>query len=521
MHIVGKVVKAFIKLAARQDDPYCDVLSAQKEQFFRLIKTAQNTEFGKHYGFSGLINLPFEKAYDNFRSQIPIYDYSKMYKTWWHKTLNGVPDVTWPGKIKYFALSSGTTEGPSKYIPVSKQMLRAIRKGSLRVMYSLPQYPLPDWYYQKDVLLLGGSTSMKPVGKGQYAGDLSGIMSADVPTWFNLFYKPSRSVTAIKDWNKKIEAIVKDAKKWDIGTMVAVPPWAQLLIERIVEHYKVDNIHQIWPNFSVLVFGGLSFKPYEKTFKSLLGKPIITIETYLASEGYVAYQARPNANGLRILADNSIFFEFVTFNSENFDMEGNIKPDAQALWWEEVQENVDYAILLTTCSGAWRYLLGDTVKIVNKNTGEIIITGRTKHYLSVTGEHLSVENMTMAIERLAEQLQIAIPEFTVYPYRVGRFWGHKWFLGMARPIDISVKELSGMLDEILKQLNDDYATERTSALKEIKVFALPVKTFYQWMEQIGKLGSQNKFPRVLKGEQIKQWEEFLKTQGLIPDNGDA
>ncbi len=521
MHILGKIVKTFIELAAGQDDPYCDVLYAQKEEFFRLIKTAQNTEFGKHFGFSSLINMPFEKAYDHFKSQIPIYDYSKMYKEWWHKTLEGLSDITWPGKIKYFALSSGTTEGPSKYIPVSKQMLRAIRKGSLRVMYSLPEYSLPDWYYQKDVLLLGGSTSMKPVGNGQFAGDLSGIMSADVPTWFNLFYKPPRRITAITDWNEKIKAIVENAHKWDIATMVAVPPWAQLLLERIVEYYKVENIHQIWPHFSVLVFGGLSFKPYEKTFESLLGKPIITIETYLASEGYVAYQARPNPDGLRILADNGIFFEFVPFNSDNFDEEGNIKPDAHALWWDEVKENVEYAILLNTCAGTWRYLLGDTIKVVNKSLGEIIITGRTKHYLSVTGEHLSVENMTMAIDRLAEQLQVAIPEFTVYPYRVGRFWGHKWFVGTSRAIDITNEELAEMLDQILKELNDDYATERTSALKEIKVFALPVKTFYQWMEQRGKLGSQNKFPRVLKGDQITHWEEFLKTAGLIPKDGNA
>ena len=521
MSIIGKIVKAFVKTAASQDNPYCNVSTTQKKHFYHLLEVAKDTLFGKHYEFSRLFRLPFNEAYNLFRTQIPIYDYSKMYKEWWHKTLDGVPNVTWPGKIKYFALSSGTTEGPSKYIPVSKQMLKAIRKGSLRVMYSLPQYRLPDWYYQKDVLLLGGSTSTKPVGKGQYAGDLSGIMSSDVPAWFNLFYKPPRRITAITDWNEKIEAIVKNAHKWDIGTIVAVPPWAQLLLERIVEHYNVENIHQIWPNFSVLVFGGLSFKPYEKTFESLLGKPIVTIETYLASEGYVAYQARPNPDGLRILADNGIFFEFVPFNSENFYEDGNIKPDAHSLWWEEIQENVEYAILLNTCAGTWRYLLGDTIKVVNKKLGEIIITGRTKHYLSVTGEHLSVENMTMAIDRLAEQLQVAIPEFTVYPYRVGRFWGHKWFLGTSRSINISTEELSTMLDEILKKLNDDYATERTSALKEIKVFALPVNTFYQWMEQRGKIGAQNKFPRVLKGNQINQWEEFLKTQGLIPNDGDA
>ncbi len=516
MYVIGKIVKGLIKLAGKKDNPYCDVSTAQKQQFYYLLKNAQNTEFGKHYNFSELYKLPFERAYDQFKKAIPIFDYSKMYRQWWYKTLEGKSDITWKGKIKYFALSSGTTEGPSKYIPVSREMLRAIRKGSLRVMYSLPQYPLPDSYFQKDVLLLGGSTSMKSVGKGQYAGDLSGIMSADVPTWFHFFYKPPRKVTAYKDWNEKIDAIVRQAHKWDIGTIVAVPPWAQLLLERIVDHYKVANIHEIWKNFSVLVFGGLSFKPYEKTFASLLGKPIVTIETYLASEGYIAYQARPDADGLRLLADNGIFFEFVPFNSENFDHEGNINPDAETVWWDEVQEGVEYAILLNTCAGAWRYLLGDTIKVVKKQKGEIIITGRTKHYLSVTGEHLSVENMSMAIERLSEQLQVPIPEFTVYPYRVGRFWGHKWFLGVARQVNISQDELATMLDNILKELNDDYATERSSALKEIKVFTVPVNVFYEWMEQRGKLGSQNKFPRVLKGEQINHWENFLKSRDLIP-----
>ncbi len=522
MALLGYLIRQAIRQAAHWHREQMG-WPAQQRQLEYLLRRAQGTQFGREYDFASLLQLPPKRRIEEFQKHVPIHDYSSMYRRWWYRLLDGERNVTWPGFIRYFALSSGTTEGASKYIPVSDEMLRAMSHGSMRVLYSLPQYPLPNRYFQRQALLLGGSIHLRPVGKGQYAGDLSGIMAANVPFWFHYFYKPEKRIARMQDWTQKLKAIVQRAPRWSIGTIVAVPPWAQLLLEQIIQHYGLKHIHELWPDFQVLVFGGVSFQPYRETFERLLGRPVHTVETYLASEGYIAYQAGPQRKGLRLLADNGIFFEFIPFDSEHFDDEGQVRPNVRAYTWQEVQEGQEYAIVLSTCAGAWRYLLGDTVRIVDKANQELVITGRTKYYLSVTGEHLSVENMQMAVDRLAEWLQVSIPEFTVHAFPVENFWGHWWYLGIERPIDISPAQVARQLDHWLRELNDDYATERTSALKRVCVSLVPVQLFYEWLEQQGKAGAQHKFPRVLrKQDQVDQWRTFLQTKGIdLQDAGCA
>ena len=472
----------------------------------KLLKKARFTEFGQKFHFDKILLSPQpDKA---FQESVPTYDYNRIYEEWWKKTLEGVHDVTWPGKIKYYALSSGTSESASKYIPVTKEMLRSNRVNYLRQLISVFNYEhLPRNAVTKGFLMLGGATDLQKGEAGWFAGDLSGILAKNRPFWFQTFYKPGGRIAKIKDWNEKLHEIVEKAPSWDIGYIVGVPAWCQMLMEMVIEHYKVKTIHDIWPNLGFFVHGGVSFEPYKKGFEKLLGKPIVYIENYLSSEGFIGYKDREGAIGMKLILDNNIFMEFVPFDDTNFDGEGKMKETARAKLVNEVEEGKDYALLMSTNAGAWRYLIGDTIRFVDVARKEIVITGRTKHFLSLVGEHLSVENMNRAIQNVSEELNISIPEFTVIGFPYQNFFAHKWYVACDSPVNED--ELIKKIDKQLCALNDDYAVERTSALKEVLIKVLPTDTFIAFMETKGKLGSQHKFPRVLKGKILQEWEEFL------------
>jgi len=240
-----------------------------------------------------------------------------------------------------------------------------------------------------------------------------------------------------------------------------------------------------------------------------LGKPIVYIENYLSSEGFIGYKNREHAKGMKLVLDNNIFFEFVPFDEKNFDNDGNIIPKPEALMVHEVEEEKEYALLISTNAGAWRYLIGDTVKFTDKEKCELVITGRTKHFLSLVGEHLSVDNMNKAIETVSNELNICIPEYTVVGFPHKTFFAHKWYV--ACNDDVDTEFLAKKIDLKLRELNDDYATERDSALKEVLLEKLPEEKFMKFMELKGKLGSQHKFPRVMRGKMLEDWDRFLKT----------
>jgi GH3 auxin-responsive promoter len=474
----------------------------------KLLKKARFTEFGQKYQFDHILNSkhPGKK----FQELVPVYDYNKIFKEWWGKTLEGVPNVTWPGKYKLYALSSGTSEAASKYIPITRDMLRTHKIDMAKQYLSLLGYKnLPLGAVGKSMFMIGGTTDLQKSEFGWQAGDLSGILAKTKPFWFEGVYKPGKEVAAIKDWNKKLERIVEDAPKWDIGFVVGVPAWCQLAMEKIIERYNLKTIHDLWPNLGFFVHGGVAFTPYKKSFEKLLGKPIVYIENYLSSEGFIGYVDRQNAKGIKLITDNWLFLEFVPFNEKNFDENGNIVENPEALMIHEVEEGKEYALLMSTNSGAWRYLIGDTVKFVDLERKEIHITGRTKHFLSLVGEHLSVDNMNSAIQLVSDEMNISIPEFTVAGIPYGTFFAHKWFVACDNGVDRDL--LRNKIDQHLRQLNDDYAVERDSALKEVFMEVLPEKVFLDFMASKGKLGSQHKFPRVLKGKMYEDWEAFLKS----------
>lgn len=488
----------------------------QSDTLRNLIEKAKNTEFGKAYNFQLIINS--SDPVITFQKNVKIYNYHSILDEWWHFVLSGKENVCWPGKTKYFGLTSGTSDASSKKIPVTADMIKAIKLIGIRQLYSLFQYDLPRNFFDKKILMLGGSTSITPVN-GHYEGDLSGIMSGNFPGWFNPFYKPGSHIAKIPEWDKKLEKIVIHAKKWDVSCIAGVPAWVQILMENIIQHYRINTIHDIWPNLRFYAHGGVSFKPYEKSFKSLIGKPIHYLETYLASEGFIAYQNGMD-EAMDLVVDNGIFYEFIPFNSENFTAEGELKENPQTLLLNEVNSDTEYALLLSNCAGAWRYLIGDTIKFVSLKPAKIVITGRTKHFMSLCGEHLSIENMDDAIQIVANTFHININEYTVVGEKFKTLFAHRWYMGTDR-LDLPVDKISKLLDNTLKELNDDYATERKAALRKIYVQILPTELFYDWMKHKGKAGGQNKFPRVLKNELLDDWEKYIEKKGYKNDRNNT
>jgi GH3 auxin-responsive promoter len=490
-----------------QNDPRRQQIRVLK----KLLRKARFTEFGQRYRFDDI--LLSRHPGKSFQELVPVHDYNKIYDEWWKKTLEGVPDVAWPGKIKYYALSSGTSEAASKYIPVTKEMLRSNTVNYLKQLISLFSYShIPYNAMTKGFLMIGGATDLQKGKAGWYAGDLSGILAKKRPFWFQTFYKPGGRIAAMKDWKEKLHEIVEHAKEWDIGYIVGVPAWCQMCMEMVIEHYKVKNIHEIWPNLGFFVHGGVAFEPYKKGFEKLLGKPIVYIENYLSSEGFIGYKTREHAKGMKLVLDNNIFFEFVPFDDKNFDHDGNMISNPDAKMIHEVEEGKEYALLMSTNAGAWRYLIGDTLKFCDLEHSEVVITGRTKHFLSLTGEHLSVENMNKAIELVSEELNISIPEYTVVGFPHENFFAHKWYIATNDECDTAA--VRQKIDQHLRHLNDDYATERDSALKQVFLEKLPEEKFMKFMELKGKLGSQHKFPRVMKGKMLGEWNRFLETGSL-------
>ena len=498
-------------IAAALRIPKNDPQRQQIRVLKKLLNKARFTEFGQHYRFDDILlnNNPAQK----FRELVPVHDYNKIYNDWWKKTKEGVPDVTWPGKIRYYALSSGTSEAASKYIPITKEMLRSNTINYLRQLLSLLSYEqLNRKAMTKGFLMLGGATDLQKGKAGWYAGDLSGILARRRPFWFQTFYKPGGKIAAIKDWDEKLSEIVEHAREWDIGYIVGVPAWCQMCMEMVIEHYQVKNIHEIWPNLGFFVHGGVAFEPYKKGFEKLLGKPIVYIENYLSSEGFVGYKTREHAKGMQLILNNNIFFEFVPFDDNNFDSEGNMKENPEAKMIHEVEEDKEYALLISTNAGAWRYQLGDTIRFVDSIRCEVAITGRTKQFLSLVGEHLSVDNMNKAIQMVSEEMNISIPEYTVAGIPHGNFFAHKWYVACNDNCD--AETVRKKIDQHLRVLNDDYAVERDSALKEVFLEKLPEEKFLKFMELKGKLGSQHKFPRVMKGKMGEEWNKFLESGNI-------
>ncbi len=505
MPLLGALIKQGLKLGTRVKLREESPMKQQLRVLKNLLNKAEGTAFGKHYHFRRVLNS--KNFARTFQEGVPIFNYNSIHENWWRRSLLEEEDVCWPGKVKYFALSSGTSDSSSKHIPVTDAMMRALKRASIRHIITLGKYDLPSSFFTKGILWLGGSTDLNQQG-GYFEGDVSGISARRVPIWFQRYYKPGNKISKVKDWNTKLEEITLQAKNWDIGIITGVPAWIQILLEKVIDHYKVDTIHDIWPNLRIYAHGGVAFEPYRAGFAKYFARPIYYIEMYPASEGFIAFQDAPEARSMKLILNNGIYYEFVPFNEKNFNENGELRENPETLLINEIKTGTDYALLLSSCAGAWRYLIGDVIRFTDAEKCEIVISGRTKHFLSLVGEHLSVDNMNNAIAQVSTELNIDIREYTVSGIPFNGSFAHQWYVG----VDGNVDELliKKHLDSILKELNDDYAVERGSALKDIFVQTVPVEKFYGYMNSIGKLGGQHKFPRVLKSSQLEEWKMYLE-----------
>lgn len=503
MAIIGEIIKRVIDvngLINRETSPW----EAQKQVLTDMLTTAEHTAFGRKYDFSGI--LADADPVGRFQQTVPIYDYDKLYKEWWHYLHDGHENVTWPGGQRYFAMSSGTTSN-SKAIPVTDDMLNSIKRSGIQQILSLKNFDVPGDYFEKDIMMLGSSTKLME-NNGFLEGEISGISAANLPVWFRRFYKPGKKIAEEREWEARVGKIARTAKKWDIGSMSGIPSWSEIMIKEIIRHNKVETIHDIWPNLRVYTTGGVAFGPYRKSFEKLFGKPMIYIDTYLASEGYLATQKRPDTDAMALITDNGVFFEFVPFTADSMDETGCVKPNTRILTIDEVEEGVEYILLISTVAGAWRYMIGDTVKITDKERAEIIISGRTKHFLNVVGEQLSVHQMNQAIQKLQEQFGLQIREFTVASIRRDNKYINKWYVG-ADEVQESTREITEALDAALQENNKNYTVARRQTLDRIEVEIIPAAYFYQWSEHFKKLGGQVKIPRVMNDADFEEFETFI------------
>lgn len=504
MAIFGSLIKSAIEFREKftsESQP----IQEQEKVLEELLKKAKDTLFGKYYFFDTI--LQSDNIQKTFAEKVPFFDYHQMNDQWWSRLHEGQTDVSWPGKPSYFALSSGTTGKTSKRIPVTDDMIEAIRLAGIKQVGALSNFDLPSDFFETEFMMLGSSTNL--VEKDDHLeGEISGISASRIPFWFKGYYKPGEDIAKIDDWDERVQHIAENAKNWDIGALSGIPSWLELMLKKVIEHHNLDNIHDIWPNLQVYTSGGVAFQPYEKSFNALLAHPITVIDTYLASEGFIAFQNRPETAAMKLITDNGIYFEFVPFKPEYILKDGSISQDAEVLNLSQVKTDEDYILIMSTVSGAWRYLIGDTIAFTDVERAEIKITGRTKFFLNVVGSQLSVNKMNAAVKDLEETFDIEIPEYTISAKRFDGEFYHSWYLGTNAKIDNA--KLAEALDESLQNANKNYKVARGKSLKGVKVTSVSPDVFYEWSGANKKKGGQVKMEKVMGEEKFKDWEAFVE-----------
>ncbi|TYB80104.1 GH3 auxin-responsive promoter family protein [Bizionia saleffrena] len=504
MEILGNLIKGAINLKDKLT-PEVNPIEAQEQVLKHLLETAKDTQFGKAYKFKSL--LESDTIAEAFAATIPYFDYNEISEQWWRKLHNGEENVTWPGTPSYYALSSGTTGNSSKRIPVTDAMVDAIRHAGIQQVTALNNFDLPADFFSKEVMMLGSSTKLAEKDN-HLEGEISGISASNIPFWFKGYYKPGEDIAKIDDWETRVETIAKRAKSWDIGALSGIPSWIELMMKEVIKYHKVKNIHEVWPNLQVFTSGGVAFGPYEKSFNALLEKPITVIDTYLASEGFIAFQSRPETEAMQLVTNNGVYFEFVPFHPDYIKPDGSIVENAPSVTLKDVKLDQDYVLIISTVSGAWRYLIGDTIAFTDVERAEIKITGRTKFFLNTVGSQLSVNKLDDAIQFLEAEFSTTIPEYTLCAKRFNDGFYHTWYIG-SNDLKADASVIASALDAFLKSTNKNYKVARGKALEGVKVTVISPDVFLNWSGANKKKGGQVKMERVMGEDKFKDWEDFV------------
>lgn len=461
----------------------------QEELFRKLIHTARSTEFGIEYDFNSI------HTFEQFQERVPIQTYEKLFPRI-ERMMRGEQNILWPTEIKWFSKSSGTTNARSKFIPVSQEALEDCHFKGGKDLLSIYVNNNPDTkMFNGKGLAVGGSHQINELdpSASSYYGDVSAVIMQNLPPWAQFIRTPSLETALMDNWEEKIEKLARETAKENVTNIAGVPTWTILLIQKIVALENKSNILEVWPNLEVFFHGAVSFTPYRSLFKSLIpSDKMLYWETYNASEGFFGIQDQKNSEEMLLMLDYGIFYEFIP--TEQIGAEN---PKTVSL--QDVELDKNYAMVISTNSGLWRYHIGDTIKFTSKYPYRIKISGRTKHFINTFGEEVIVENAEAAITKACEQTGAVIDNFTAAPVYLeeGRKGAHEWIIEFKVPPH-DIDEFSRILDDTLREVNSDYDAKRSHNLALIapKVHSVLEGTFYNWMKRRGKLGGQNKVPRL-------------------------
>ena len=477
----------------------------QEKQFRRLIERGKMTAFGKDHGFSKI------KNYDCFQRQVPIQDYDSL-KPYINRAREGEKSVLWPGRVKWFAKSSGTTNDASKFIPVTQHGLNDNHMRGPKDITAIVLHLFPNTKaYDGKLLTLGGSHKLDPLGNKARSGDLSSILIENTPFWAVSKRVPKPETALIPDFEEKVRRICQETIGQPVTAFVGVPSWNLVMMNKILEITGKNNLLEVWPDLTCFIHGGMCFEPYREQYKKLIPSPEMRyIETYNASEGFFAIQDDPATNDMLLMLDYGMFYEFLPM--AHFD------DPAKAIPLAQVEKGVNYALIITNSNGLWRYMIGDTVEFTSLSPHKIRITGRTKLYINAFGEEIIIDNAEKAVQAACRATGAAVQDYTAGPvYMSGRGKGaHEWLVEFSQEPD-NAEAFARTLDETLQELNSDYAAKRfkDTTLYAPVVRVMPAGAFYKWMECRGKVGGQNKVPRL--SNERKFIEALLKTAGQPDD----
>lgn len=461
--------------------------NVQHDVLMELIEAAQDTEWGLDYEFESI------QTYDDFRQRVPLQEYDDI-KPYVERLRNGEKNLLWPGEIRWFAKSSGTTSDKSKFIPVSQEAIDLSHfRGGKDVMY-INEHLYPDNRVLKGKgLIIGGSHKINNFNNESYFGDLSAILIENIPFYAEFLRTPKSSIALMENWEQKLEQMAHATIKENVTNISGVPSWTLVLIKRILEITKAKNILEVWPNLELFIHGGVSFTPYKSQYQQLIpNSEMHYLETYNASEGFFGIQDDPEDPSMLLMLDYGIFYEFIP-------MDEFYGPNPMALRIDEVKTGVNYAVVISTNGGLWRYVIGDTIQFTSTYPHKFLITGRTRHFINAFGEELIVDNAEKALKVACLKSGAEIVEYTAAPVymKVDKQGAHEWLIEFEKePADLEF--FTYMLDEALKSTNSDYEAKRFKnyTLDMPIIHSIKKGTFHKWLEMKGKLGGQHKIPRL-------------------------
>lgn len=484
--LVNKVMELLMRKRILQIENFIkNPITTQENILFSNLSVARNTEYGKLYGFDEI------DSYTEFSSHVPLVKYED-FEPFIERARKGEPDISWRGKIKWFAKSSGTTNAKSKFIPISEESLEECHYSAGKMMFAIYLNNHPDTeVFKNKNLRLGGSSEIYQKYNTLF-GDLSAILIDNLPFYAELRNTPNKQISLMSEWETKMKAISHAVIQEDIGCLTGVPSWMLVLLNDVLAETGKRKLDEVWPMLEALFHGGISFKPYEEIYRNLTNKKLNFYEIYNASEGFFAIQDRSDSKDMLLLLDNGIFYEFIPM--EDFESD-----NPRIVQLENVEIGKNYAIVITTNGGLWRYIIGDTVKFTSTAPFRIVVSGRTKHFINVFGEELIIENAEEGLRRACKATDAIVKEFTAAPVfmKDKEKGSHEWIIEFEKTPK-SFNQFAEILDHSLQELNSDYEAKRYKdiTLKRLKLNVARKDLFFDWMKSRGKLGGQNKVPRL-------------------------